>query len=107
MLQIIWDKQARDAWQEIADDCRTFGPKSVEKFASNVQSWVIAIAQNPGIGKKEPLLKEYAEKFYEGRNLEEEYRKYPENGRPEMNCMCGKGELHDEEYPLLSCDFSS
>ena len=63
MLQIIWDKQARDAWQEIADYCRTFGPKSVEKFAGNVQSWVIAIAQNPGIGKTEPLLNDYAENF--------------------------------------------
>lgn len=63
MLQIVWDKQAKGAWLEMADYCRTFGLTSVEKFAKNIQSWVITIAQSPDIGMKEPLLKDYTEEF--------------------------------------------
>ena len=44
-------------------------------------------------------LKEYAEKFYEGRNLEEEYRKYPENGRPFTPESLLYREIFERFYP--------
>ena len=56
MLQVIWHRQAEDAWYRIGAYCREFGQKSLDKFIKNIQEWVLLIARNPAVGPKEPLL---------------------------------------------------
>ena len=63
MLQVIWHKQAEDAWYRMGAYCREFGQKSLDKFIRNVQEWVLRIARNPAIGPKEPLLADRPEEY--------------------------------------------
>lgn len=56
MLQIIWHKEAEDAWYDLGAYCSTFGRKSLGRFIENIQMWVNALAQNPNMGQKEHLL---------------------------------------------------
>lgn len=56
-MDIIWADKAFRAWSKTADYILSvWGISSVEQFQKKTEGWQNALAQNPLLGKVEPLL---------------------------------------------------